>query len=742
MRNKNRKIIFSSIVIALFFGNIAGFFLTNIPITINNSKDLNFFPETSQFSPRNIRIAIYDDDNITRPSYASAAGLTNNHSAIRNALLAAGYDVSLLTTNQIYNHELKTAKYDVFIMADHLPRENITNHVKEFWLGGGALLSMDSAVNYICYAGILPPESIGDDGNSIYWTYQLSTVQNITARHPVSKAYALNDTFTISGSQTSATFSWTALQGTSIANEVVKVATRPGFPDAATVVAFDPQSIGGKVVHLPSPREIEDDVILIDAIEWLCPTPKGRILFDLAHHPYYGIDAWDEPTDYTPRFETLRNNIVNRSYTMDKFHSGNLTLSNLELYDLLIINAPIINFTSSEVSTVTNWINNGGNLLVLGIRWQSGDFGERADNINYLMSSFDLKINTTDSGSAVVNYYNNHPIVEGCTQLDCSYSNPGLITYQGSAVPIWGNDADNMIIGAQEYGKGRVILSADLFFLRETYINNQDNLQCAVNMINWLTSSNADILMYTTEPYSVNSYVSPVANALNILELPFYLTFDDEYLNLSLNLYEWDLIIIDEPYYYLGLSVYNSIIEYLNSGGKLLMSTYWVSWNPSLPIWSYLGFEFSSDLPNSSPIYIWESSHSIFNTPISYGANNYTPVLDYGDEGDLLTVLPNATALAGFTSTAQEGNASIVLRNDGKTLFNGYLIDEFSGDVDDSTYEDRLELWIAEIHFIYNYESLIVPTGGIPGFEIGLFLLVTFSTIGVISVIVVMKKKN
>ncbi|MBY8980279.1 MAG: hypothetical protein KGD72_07800, partial [Candidatus Lokiarchaeota archaeon] len=89
-------------------------------------------PKSSQIIPRTVRVAIYDDANITKPSYAGIAGLTNNYSAIQTALLAAGYEVTPLTTNQIYNHELMTADYDVFIMADNLPKTNITNYVKEY----------------------------------------------------------------------------------------------------------------------------------------------------------------------------------------------------------------------------------------------------------------------------------------------------------------------------------------------------------------------------------------------------------------------------------------------------------------------------------------------------------------------------------------------------------------------------------------------------------------------------------
>ncbi|MHA1372984.1 MAG: hypothetical protein ACTSR7_01675 [Promethearchaeota archaeon] len=55
-------------------------------------------PKSSQMLSNPIRVAIYEEANITKPSYAGAAGLTNNYSNIQSAVLAAGYEVTPLTT--------------------------------------------------------------------------------------------------------------------------------------------------------------------------------------------------------------------------------------------------------------------------------------------------------------------------------------------------------------------------------------------------------------------------------------------------------------------------------------------------------------------------------------------------------------------------------------------------------------------------------------------------------------------
>ena len=746
MRNKNRKtitIVFSSILILILFQNVSIFFLSNASLVAPSSNANIFFPETSQITPENIRVAIYNEPNVTQPSYSSSSTLTNNYSALLPLLAAAGFETTELTTQDIYDHKLMTADYDIFIMVDNLPKVNISDYVKEFWLGGGALIGFDSAAPYLMWAGILVPESEGDDGFSSYYAYDSSmNIHNVTLRHPITKHNQVEDTFTTVGSFI-LYFNSTALQGSTYGSSIIQLAYQVGHPDRTTLVALDPPDKGGKIVHLPGRgaelnQEMED--IFIEAVIWACPRVKGRILFDISHVNGYGVDFWDNPlVDYTgDRFTNMRNSLVSRDYTFDKLYptgSDTFKQTNLAPYDLLIVNLPDTNFSASEVSAVSNWISNGGGLLALADNYVY----DGVKNLNYLLSSTDLLV-IDDSVGATLTTNFEHPTREGCSSLTMAVSSE--LNSSGDAYPLWGSSATDIGVAAQEYGNGRIILTADINLFDNSHLASTSNLQFSINVANWLTATKADILLFVNEPWSTNYYVTPAANALNILELPFYLTYDDVYLNLSLNLYDWDLVIVDEPWSMIDVSVYDTIIGYLEAGGKLVMSTYRVDNTPTHPLWSYLGFEFTADIPDTSPIYTWDNTHSIFNTPISYGANNYTPILDYGDEGDLLTVFPNATALAGFTETEQPGNATIVLRNDNKVLFNGYLIDEFSGDIDDSTYEDRLELWIAEISFIYNYGASIIPTGGIPGFDIGLFLLVTFSTIGVISIIVVRKKKN
>ena len=719
-----------------------------LPLTSNaNSVDLrtsDLTPKSSQIIPRTVRVAIYNEPNVTNPGYTSANVLTNNYTAIKTLFENAGHQVTELTHADISEHKLLTADFDVFLIADNVPRENITDLVKEFWLGGGSVLSFDSALAYLCYAGIMVPESEGDDGRSTYWNYVSLTVNNITSRHPISQAYNVNDTFTVPAIFTWATLDWVALQGSSVSSDYSKIATTIGNSDDATIVAYDASTGGGRVLHIVTNYGLDLDDLLLDAIDWLCPRPKGRIAYDFSHNPRLGVDDWDDLSAYPGYFEQWRNDLVNRSYTFDKLYpdsAGNFTAGRLNKYDLLVVVSPDSNITASDTTAVSNWISNGGSLLALGDTPLLSDFAVTNQRINTMLTSYDLELNTVvGAGGTVSLTPMAHPTIEGCTVVEMGAR--GVVNITGDAHSLW-EFGPHINIAYQDTGNGRIILSADMNWLTDTSIANQDNRQFGVNVVNWLTSDDAEVLLFVDEPDSPNYYRTPVSNALNELGINFYLTFGDVYTNLSLNLYDWELLIIDNPWFGLDFSFLTNVNNFVKGGDRLIMSTYRVDFNTDHHLWARLGFAYDQDQPDSSSLYIWDTTHAIFNLPVDYGATRFDPIRDYGGEGDLLRVYPNATSLAGYTVSESENNTNIVLGNGGKTLFNGYLIDQFTGDLDDSTYADNFELWINEISFMW--AQIIVETiieDAIPGYDIYLVSFAVVFSIGVISIITLRKRRK
>ncbi|MFX1293906.1 MAG: DUF4350 domain-containing protein [Promethearchaeota archaeon] len=702
-----KKVLFLLLTCYLFIGFVivlpsAGPISTEISTQINQQNPI--LPRATQ----SIRVAIYNEPNTTVPAYAPGGTplLNNNYFAIWTMLENAGYQVTNLTEADILDYQLKTANYDVFLMVDSLPRESIINLIKDFWLGGGGILSFDSAMGYICYAGMIPPESVDDDGHNTYWQYASGPEFNISIRHPVTKNYQVDDIIDLYDKNW-ASFNWTALQETSVASDLVKLGEIDGSDYNVPAIALDASLKGGRVVHLPDfgqPVDPNIENLIVDAVEWLCPHPKGRVLYDFSHFPYYDVDIWDAYCGYSDsRYAPWRNALVNRSYTFDKLYpsaSGNLTASTLAQYNMLIVITPEWNFTAAEVDAVTNWVLNGGGLIVFG---DQDAFAVHNLNINYLLSNFDMSMSSDQYNTYgfTTSDRDIHPTTEWVSTLRMAGGR--YVNYTGTAYPLW-RDEGNTLIAAQEAGMGRVILAGDINFL-SNYIGYNDNYQYAINLANWLTASTAGVLIYAdTANIDANSYVyrGPVAQALNDLGIPFYLTGTGSYFNLSLYANNWNLVIVDNIQYNI-YSYFSDILNYLKTGGKLIICTWRYNVFAGVSLWDYIGFNYAGNSFSAPPtIYLWDTGHSIFNIPVDYNANNIsTPVdLAFGTECQNLTRYNNATAIAGLVPSQSTTSASIIIGAGGRAIANGMLLTVYMSDTDDSTYPDAVEIWKNEILFL------------------------------------------
>ncbi|MHA2164047.1 MAG: hypothetical protein ACXABF_16650, partial [Candidatus Thorarchaeota archaeon] len=74
---------------------------------------------------RVFKVALYHETNTTTPDHLSG-GMNSNYSVIYPLLVDAGFIVDNLTVQEIQNNELTTINYDVLVLADNVPRENIT----------------------------------------------------------------------------------------------------------------------------------------------------------------------------------------------------------------------------------------------------------------------------------------------------------------------------------------------------------------------------------------------------------------------------------------------------------------------------------------------------------------------------------------------------------------------------------------------------------------------------------------
>ncbi len=696
------KRVIPMILILLFLGGLT--IVPSVVTVMNNTSAPLKTAIPSQNTDLTVRVAIFDEDDTTVPIYSNAENLTNHLDEIETILEDAGHTVTHLTEEDILDHELITANFDVFILINNLPNSSIVNLVKEFWMGGGGVLSFHGSLSYLWYAGILDP-TVSDDGYFSKWLYIPSAEQNVTSRHPTMKDYHISDT--VAERQENWMTTSTAVM-TSIepyCNTYVLL-SNSSLPILVTGFAIDESSRGGRIVQLPGdgssiPTAFES--IIVDSVEWLMPRPKGRILFDLTHSPRIGVDFWDWPYitvwAVPENFGQFRSLAVNHSYTFDKLYplaSGNLTAERLADYDILVVNWPDVDYTSAERTAVDDWVANGGSLLVLGDRTGMNAGGGSGDvYLNQLMQNLDMSLGTTD----VLDYATMTPSAEGhltlesCSGLSIGYRN--YLVVIGNATEIW-MDGTDCVVAGQEYGAGRVILSADMNIFDSGQLSQASNTRYALNVLNWLSSTDAEILVHT----DYLGWNDAVCKALRDLGLSYSLFNTRQYLDDFIDSQSWELLIYNNVNYWPESIIYDELYAFVNTGGTLILTSFTSDTHPTHPLWSKMGVEWSSSISGEPMMYLWDTTHPIFTEPNDHSMSNYSSIALFGDDGDTVTYSAGYTALAGTTATEESDTATIVVSNDRKTLFNTIIIDNFQTDEDDSTYADNVELWQNEIIFM------------------------------------------
>ncbi|UCE11259.1 MAG: hypothetical protein JSW61_04805 [Candidatus Thorarchaeota archaeon] len=653
--------------------------------------------------PHNARIAIYDEDNLTVPVISDGLNFTNNIAEITTLLEGAGHTVEALTEEDILNHDLITADYDVFIMVNNVPRPSIEHLVKEFSLGGGGLLTFHGAVSYLWYGGYIFDSLDQDLGHGVWWGYFSSDSQNITSRHPTMKAYHVNDT--VYERANSWATSWEPKLVEGRGNDMIFLMNNASKTDFITAFAIDNHKDGGRIVQLPGdgssiPADFES--IILDSVEWLVPKPRGRIVFDLSHSARIGIDPWDVPYitvwSSTNNFGQFRNLAANHSYTFDKLYpsaTGNLTAERLANYDVLVVNWPDLDYTAAERVAVEDWVAGGGSLLVLGDRtgMSGGDTGDVF--LNQLLQNFDMSLGTTDvlDFASMTPASGGHLTLESCTSLSIGYRN--YLVVIGNATEIW-MDGTDIVVAGEEFGRGRAILSADMNIFDNDFLGEESNVRFALNVLNWLSSTDAEILVHT----DYLGWNDAVCKALRDLGLSYSLFNTRQYLDDFVDSQSWGLLIYNNVNYFPESTIYDELYAFVNTGGSLILTSFDVDSHPTHPLWSKMGVEWSSSLSGQPSMYIWEASHPVFTEPNNHSMYDYTSNAFFADDGDTVVYFEGHSALAGTTATAQNGSATIVVSDDRKTLFNTIIIDNFGTDEDDSTYADSVELWQNEIVYM------------------------------------------
>ena len=214
-------------------------------------------------------------------------------------------------------------------------------------------------------------------------------------------------------------------------------------------------------------------------------------------------------------------------------------------------------------------------------------------------------------------------------------------------------------------------------------------------------SQSSTILIYTDDYYhpAPNTYLDQALQALGKSYTAYYYPDFSGFETALTTEGPWDCVLFGhENSGALQSSTLDALNNYVNGGGRLIANCWLVSRYSTHPLWSTLGFTWvSDDRDPPDPVYWWDTAHPLFS-----GVPQFTSLTGgrYGIYGQYVQPLPGATALAGYTISASPNQAALILRNDGQTLFRGFMDGQNDADLDVDGTPDGVELWINSIEYV------------------------------------------
>ena len=220
-------------------------------------------------------------------------------------------------------------------------------------------------------------------------------------------------------------------------------------------------------------------------------TSGGNILWDITH----GVYSY-EPSG---NFSLLTGLLNSAGYNVMTTDAG---VDNVDLstYDILVIcegSAKISSYTTSEIDAISQFVNQGGGLLILGDNASCSN-----ENINPLAEEFgiSLGLSTIEPYDLYFSNFTSLEIFEGINEI--YYRAAGEISASAPAEIEAFTSNNEGVIASNVSHPGRVLALGDINVWDNEYITNVDNQAFAENVFNWLSQTNSSIDWLSCDSYS------------------------------------------------------------------------------------------------------------------------------------------------------------------------------------------------------------------------------------------------
>jgi subtilisin family serine protease len=198
----------------------------------------------------------------------------------------------------------------------------------------------------------------------------------------------------------------------------------------------------------------------------------------------YGMQYW------TPDYDFSTDNSI-------------LTEERLAQYDLVVLQNPILPYSPVELSAFIDYFNNGGNILLLGTRYQE----LASESINRLLALLDVDIQINDENVMNVEYYstratiysqsvtsfNSPAIFNGVNKYLWYYGNTFSVSAKANTIATLSGKSIAAAYNGSSYGKGNLIAFGNLDWIHSDYTRSSyysDHSKLLTNLMGYLLPSN------------------------------------------------------------------------------------------------------------------------------------------------------------------------------------------------------------------------------------------------------------
>ncbi|MFX1241237.1 MAG: S8 family serine peptidase [Promethearchaeota archaeon] len=277
--------------------------------------------------------------------------------------------------------------------------------------------------------------------------------------------------------------------------------------------------------------------VLYDSVNVLLDIrlPESKVLMESYHglndwfpeiSKFYQMGFYEAIADFTERNISVDYNMEYWTPDYNKnFNNSILTEEKLAQYNLIVLQNPLLPYSSLEIKNLKDYFENGGNIFFLGTRYQD----LALENLNYLFSQLDvdiqineenimddnwLGIGTSVSAQTIKNF-SNIKLFNNVNDVYWQYGNSFTVSGNAESAATIGNNTVVALYNGTSHGTGSLLAFGDLHWMYYDYQStnySQSHFNVLNNIIDFLlpeeqVSININLRSYDIPTSKINLYL-------------------------------------------------------------------------------------------------------------------------------------------------------------------------------------------------------------------------------------------